>query len=78
MVLYKSLSTCVGAKTVVLAIVPQFSDANVPSSLAEDLPTMLSELYNKDRNPFLGASLDGIVERKCCGQKTCEMKVRNI
>ena len=47
--LYESLSTCSGAKPVVLAIVPPFSDAYVPSSVAEDLPTMLSDLYQKDR-----------------------------
>ena len=46
--LYKSLSTCTGAKPVVLAIIPPFSDAYVPSSLAEDLPAMLSDLYKKD------------------------------
>ena len=46
--LYESLSTCSGAKPVVLAIVPPFSDAYVPSSVAEDLPTMLSDLYQKD------------------------------
>ena len=28
--------------------------------------------------PFLGASPDGLVECKCCGQGTCEVKVRLI
>ena len=28
--------------------------------------------------PFLGASPDGLVERKCCGQGTCGVKVRLI
>lgn len=27
--------------------------------------------------PFLGASPDGLVECKCCGQGTCEVKVRH-
>ena len=60
--LYKSLSTCAGVKPVVLAIIPPFSDACIPSSPAEDLPTIVWDLYKKDH---LSVEYSGIIIATC-------------
>lgn len=80
--LYESLSTCSGAKPVVLAIVPPFSDAYVPSSVAEDLPTMLSDLYQNDRlrmgyNCLLQVAKDTEISITPEQVKTVEVKTRH-
>ena len=42
---FNSLSACTDAKTAVLALVPPHCDGYVPTSLASELPNVLSDLY---------------------------------
>ena len=45
--LFSSLGKCDGAKPAVLAIVFPYCDRYIPAALAEDLPLVLSDLYQK-------------------------------
>ena len=46
--LFHSLSQCKGAKPAVLAIVPPYSESYIPATLDQDLPMVLSDLYEKE------------------------------
>ena len=46
--LFTSLASCAGAKPAVLAVVPMHTDAYVSTSLAPELPMMLSDLYRTE------------------------------
>ena len=45
---FDRLSTCTGAKPAILALVPPHCDDYVPTSLAPELPNVLSDLYQAE------------------------------
>ena len=61
---FNSLSTCIqsGAKPAVLALVPPHCDEYVPTSLAPELPTVLSDLYKTE---YLKLRYNELLQKAC-------------
>ena len=59
---FNSLSSCTGAKPAVLALVPPHCDDYVPTSLAPELPSVLSDLYQKE---YLMLGYHELLQKAC-------------